>query len=132
MTTPCDVNKRREIVFHPTPPGQVESALAFLKELPNLQISRLDAHLIEVGYCIQEYTLESIEAALIRIGCHLEATLLIRLKRALYYYVERIQRENMALPEIHTKDYSMAHAEAWKKRLHGDHDDTPEEWRQYK
>lgn len=132
MTTPCDVNKRREIVFHPTPPGQVEFALAFLKELPNLEVERLGSHQIEVCYCVQEYTLEAIEGALIRVGCHLEVTLLIHLKRALHYYVERIQRDNMALPEIHTKDYSMANAEAWKKRLHGDHDDTPAEWRQYK
>jgi hypothetical protein len=132
MTTPCDVDKRREIVFHPTPPGQVEEAMAFLKALPNLEVERRAPLLIEVRYCVQEYTLEAIEAALIRIGCHLEATLLIRLKRALHYYVERIQRDNMALPEIHTKDYSMAHAEAWKKRPHGDHDDTPAEWRQYK
>lgn len=132
MTTPCDVNKRREIVFHPTPSGQVEFALAFLKELPNLEVERRSPLLVEVSYCVQEYSLESIEGALLRIGCHLETTLLIRLKRALYYYVERIQRENMVLPETHTKDYSMAHAEAWKTRLHGDHDDTPAEWRQYR
>jgi hypothetical protein len=132
MTTPCDVNKRREIAFHTTPPGQVGMALAFLKELPNLAVDQRGPLLIEVSYCVQEYTIEAIDGALSRIGCHLETSLLFRLRRALYYYVERIQRDNMALPEIHTKDYSMAHAEAWKKRLHGDHDDTPAEWRQYK
>jgi hypothetical protein len=132
MTTPCDVNKRREIVFHQTPPGQVEMALAFLRELPNLKVEQRGPRLLEVRYCVQEYTLEAVEGALARIGCHLETTLLLRLKRALYYYAEGVQRDNMALPETHTKDYSMAHAEAWKTRLHGDHDDTPTEWRQYK
>jgi hypothetical protein len=132
MTTPCDVNKRREIVFHPTPPGQADMAVSFLGGLPNLHVERCGPLMIEVSYCIQEYTLESLEGALERIGCHLETALLLRLKRALYYYVEKVQRDNMALPEIHTKDYSMAHAEAWKARLHGDHDDTPSEWRQYK
>jgi len=132
MTTPCDVHKRREIVFHPTPTGQVEIALAFLAELPNLVAERSGPLTIDVGYCIQEYSLESLESALARIGCHLEVTLLIRIKRGLVYYVEQVQRENMRLPETHTKDYSMAHAEVWKSRPHGDHDDTPREWRQYK
>jgi hypothetical protein len=132
MTTPCDVHKRREIVFHPTPPGQIEVAQSFLAELPNLAFDRRGPLAIEVRYCIQEYSLESIESALTRIGCHLEVTLLIRVRRALVYYIEKVQRDNMRLPETHTKDYSMAHAEAWKLRPHGDHDDTPREWRQYK
>jgi len=132
MTTPCDVNKRREISFDTTPPGQVERALAFLGELPNVVVEQRGPRQLQIVYCVQEYTLEALEGSLVRIGCHLDTTLFYKLKRALYYYVERVQRENMALPEIHTKDYSMAHAEAWKKRLHGDHDDTPAEWRQYK
>lgn len=129
---PCDIRKTREIVFHPTPPGQVEEALAFLAELPRLDVVRKGPLLLEVGYSVQDHTLASLEAALMELGCHLEATLLIRLKRALYHYCEQVQRENLALPETLTKSYAQAHAETWKQRLHGDHDDTPAEWRQYK
>lgn len=132
MMTPCDVNKRREIVFHPRPPGQVDRAQAFLSELPALEVVRKGPLLIEVSYCVQDHSLEAIETALTRLGCHLEATLLIRIKRALYYYTESVQRANMQLPETHSKDYSLAHAEVWSKRPHGDHDETPSEWRQYK
>jgi len=132
MSTPCDIHKRREIEFHPTPPRQVERALAFLGQLPRLETRRLGERRIEIAYCVSDYTLEAIETALTEIGCHLEATLLIRLKRALYYYIEDVQRDNIEHPGIPTKNYTLPHVEAWDKRLHGDHDDTPNEWRQYK
>jgi hypothetical protein len=75
--------------------------------------------------------LEDIETMLWAQGLHLEGSLLIRIKRNLAYYCERVQRENLGKPEPRTKNYP-AHIEAWTKRPHGDHDETPAEWRQYK
>lgn len=131
MVTPCDIHKRREIVFHALPPGQAERALDLLGGLPELTVARLDGNTLEIRYCVQDYTLEWIESALAQQGFHLEATLLIRIRRALAYYSERVQRQNLRLPEVQTKNYK-AHVEAWEKRPHGDHDETPAEWRQYK
>lgn len=131
MVTPCDIHKRREIVFHALPPGQVERALDLLGGLPGLTVTRVDSGAVEIRYCVQDYTLEWIESALMQQGFHLEATLLIRIRRALAYYSERVQRQNLRLPEVQTKNYK-AHVEAWQKRPHGDHDETPAEWRQYK
>ena len=132
MQTPCDIQKRREIVFHGTPLGQVERALPLLEGLPNLKTRVCGPLCIEVQYCIQEYTLQALETGLEAQGFHLGTPLLLKLKRALYYYVERIQRENMRVPEAQTKNYQ-AHGEGWAKRTHGDHDDTPnDEWRQYR
>lgn len=132
MESPNDLQKRREIAFHTTPPEQTDYALRFLTELPGLTVERRGQRLLEVRYSIQQHTLETLENALVMVGCHLETTLLSRLKRALYYYTERVQRENLQLPEVHSKDYSLAHAEAWLQRPHGDHDETPDEWRLYK
>lgn len=131
MVAPCDIHKRREIVFHPLPPGQAERALALLSGLPELEVARAGEHVLSIRYCVREYTLEWIEAALAEQGFHLEATLLIRIRRALYHYTEHVQRENMRLPEVQTKNYK-ANIEAWRKRPHGDSDETPAEWRQYK
>lgn len=131
MSTPCDILKQREILFHGTPPGQVERARALLEGLPNLKVVRRDGRCIEVHYCVHEYTLEALESGLSAQGFHLATTLMIKLKRALVYYVERVQRDNLKIPEVQTKNYQ-AHVEAWGKRPHGDHDDTPNEWRQYK
>lgn len=131
MTSPCDILKRREIVFHPLPPGQVERALALLGGLPGLSVSRIGPLALQLEYCVADYTLQDLEAALGAQGFHLEGSLLIRIKRTLAYYSERVQRENMGKPEPRTKNYQ-AHVEAWDKRPHGDHDETPVEWRQYK
>lgn len=131
MTTPCDIEKRREIVFHPLPPGQLERALALLAAMPRLTVSVLDGRTLQVQYCVADYTLQDLENRLLAQGFHIENTLLIRIKRALVYYAERVQLENMDKPEVRTKNYQ-AHVEAWDKRPHGDRDETPVEWRQYK
>ncbi len=131
MTTPCDIEKRREIVFHPLPPGQLQRALALLTAMPRLTVSVLGERMLQVQYCVADYTLQDLENQLLAQGFHIENTLLIRIKRALVYYAERVQLENMDKPEVRTKNYQ-AHVEAWDKRPHGDRDETPVEWRQYK
>lgn len=131
MTTACDIQKRREIVFHPLPPGQIEAALDLLRQLPGVRADRLDLLSLQVEYCIAEHALEDIENLLWAQGFHLEGSLLISIRRNLAYYCERVQRENLCKPEPRTKNYP-AHIEAWTKRPHGDHDETPAEWRQYK
>ncbi len=131
MTSPCDIQKRREIVFHPLPPGQVERALALLCGLPGLTVAQSGPLALQLEYCVADYTLQDLESALSIQGFHLEGSLLIRIRRTLAYYSERVQRENMGKPESRTKNYQ-AHMEAWTKRPHGDHDETPAEWRQYK
>ncbi|MDP2432395.1 MAG: hypothetical protein Q8O33_10200 [Pseudomonadota bacterium] len=131
MSAPCDVDKVREIVFHPLPPEQVERALELLGDMPGLKVTRLGPQSLQIAYCIGDHCLQDIETMLGLRGFHLEATLLIRVKRALAYYCEHVQRENMHKPEVLTKKYK-PHMEAWEKHPHGDHDETPTEWRQYK
>lgn len=131
MTTTCDTQKRRELVFHHLPPGQVDRALPLLAEMPGLIVTRLDENILLLDYDVADYALEDIENALGTQGFHLRATLLIRIRRALAYHCERVQRQNLRKPAPRTKNYQ-AYVEAWEHRPHGDHDETPEEWRQYK
>ena len=131
MSAPCDVDKLREIVFHPLPPGQVERAIELLDTLPGVAPSRTGPLSLRVAYCVGDHCLRDLEALLGQLGLHLEATLLIRVKRALVYYCEHVQRENLHKPEVHTKKFK-PHVDAWEKHPHGDHDETPAEWRQYK
>ncbi len=131
MSTPCDVDKRREIAFHPLPPGQVERALDLLGTLAGLKVRRLGALAVEVSYCINDHTLQDLEALLDQHEFHLENTLLIRVRRALVHYCEHVQRDNLQSPEVQTKLFKPS-IEAWEKHPHGDHDETPIEWRQYK
>jgi hypothetical protein len=131
MSASCDIQKSRELFFHPLPLGQLPLALDLLKQLPGLEARPLGSLSLQIEYCITDHCLEDIETLLWSQGFHLEGTLLIRIKRNLVYYCERVQRENLGKPAPRTKNYP-AHIEAWTKRPHGDHDATPSEWRQYK
>lgn len=127
----ADTRKQREIVFHPTPPAQIERAHALLTALPRLTVQRSGERELTVRYDLADHCLEDLETLLCEQGFHLEASLLVRIKRALIYHVERVQRENLTRPEANTKNYKL-HIQVWDQRPHGDHDDTPQEWRQYK
>ncbi|MFN3544097.1 MAG: hypothetical protein ACK4UX_04505 [Thiobacillus sp.] len=129
---PCDLEKDREIVFHPLPPGQVERARVLLEGLDGLVVMRgADGCRLVVRYHVCEYTLESIETALADQGFHLDNSLLTKVKRALAYFCESVQRRNVAANEPDIKS-QQAFMKVYERRLHGDRDDTPEEWRFYK
>jgi len=129
---PCDLEKNREIVFHPLPAGQVERVLALLDGLEGVHAQRgTRPHTVIVRYNVGEYTLEGLESALINQGFHLDGSLMSRLRRALAYFSENVQRRNVAANEPDIKS-QQAFMGVYDRHLHGDRDDTPEEWRDYK
>lgn len=129
---PCDLEKDREIVFHPLPPGQVERARILLEGLDGLVVMECgDGCRLLVRYHVCEYTLEGLETALADQGFHLDNSLLTKVKRALAYFCEGVQRRNVAANEPDIKS-QQAFMKVYERHLHGDRDDTPEEWRAYK
>lgn len=129
---PCDLEKIREIVFHDLPPGQAEHALVLLEGLEGLVATvGSDGSRLLVRYHICEYTLEGLETALASQGFHLDNSLMSKLKRALAYFSESVQRRNVAADEPDIKS-QQAFTKVYERHLHGDRDDTPEEWRGYK
>lgn len=130
--SPCDLEKDREIVFHALPPGQAERALALLQGLDGLVVVvGADGNRLLVRYHVCEYTLEGLETALMTEGFHLDNSLLSKLKRSLAYFCESVQRRNVAANEPDIKS-QQAFMKVYERHLHGDRDDTPEEWRAYK
>lgn len=129
---PCDLEKTREVIFHPLPVGQVGRALSLLKGLDGIEVSVGSvANSLQVRYPISLYTLEGLETALASQGFHLDNSLLTKLKRALAYFCESVQRRNMAANEPDLKS-QQAFMKVYDHHLHGDRDETPEEWRDYK
>ncbi|MGK2953922.1 MAG: hypothetical protein ACSLEZ_16250 [Thiobacillus sp.] len=129
---PCDLEKKREIVFHDLPVGQAERALILLEGLDGLIVTAgPDGSRLLVQYHICEFTLESLETALTSQGFHLDNSLISKLKRALAYFSESVQRSNVAANEPDIKS-QQAFMKVYESHLHGDRDDTPEEWRDYK
>jgi len=129
-----DLKKQREILFAKFPPGQVPEAADDLGHLDEVEAApKIEKRAVAVAYELQQHTLQELEAHLEDKGYHLDNTLMSKLTRALIHYVEDTQLHNLGAPEKRLKRSSTeAYVHAWEHRPHGDHDDTPPEWREYK
>jgi hypothetical protein len=127
-----DTFKTRQISFSRVPSGQAHEAGVLLQGLPHLTVlSELDDHTLLVRYEIPNYTLQRVEKALTAEGFHLDNSVLTKIKRALVYYCEGIHCENLA-PPPRDRLSKQIFAQVYEHHPHGDHDDTPEEWRSYR
>ncbi len=131
---PAPIRKERSIQFAEIPPGQVPEAADFLGGLERLEIRPRSGELtIDVAYDLHDHSLEELESALEDKGFHLDCSLLNKLIRALIYYVEETEIHNLDAPtRLLKKSQNEAYTQAWERHPHGDHDDTPPEWREYK
>jgi hypothetical protein len=132
--TSSDLKKHREILFSKFPPGQVPEAADDLKLLEEVDAApKVETRTVAVDYELQQHTLQELEAHLEDKGYHLDNTLMSKLTRALIHYVEDTQLHNLGAPEKnHKLPPQEAYVRAWEHHSHGDHDDTPPEWREYK
>ncbi|MCL2523142.1 MAG: hypothetical protein FWF20_04155 [Betaproteobacteria bacterium] len=129
-----DLRKKREILFSRFPPGQVPEAADDLRRVEDLEIeAHHERRAIDVAYDLRQHSLRELEEHLVDKGYHLDNTLLSKLTRALIHYVEDTQLHNIDAPEKPIKRFPPeAYVQAWERHPHGDHDDTPPEWREYK
>ncbi|MDD3482242.1 hypothetical protein [Azovibrio restrictus] len=131
--TDSDLHKRREILFSRFPPGQIPEAADHLDRLDHLNAeAKLEKRAVDVSYDLRHHTLETLENQLQDKGFHLDNTLMSKLVRALIYYVEETQLHNLGATERPLKQSQEAYVQAWERHPHGDHDETPPEWREYK
>jgi len=125
--------KEREIRFATSPPGQVAKAFEALRALKGVTVSHgHHANALHVKYSIQDYSLETLEAALREAGFHLDNGLYSKLVRAVVYFCEETQRHNLEAPERLIKQSNEVYINVYDQHPHGDHDDTPDELREYK
>ncbi len=129
-----DLKKKREILFARFPPGQVPEAANDIEHIAEIDVQpKFEKRALAVSYDLSVHTLRELDEHLIDRGYHLDNTLMSKLTRALVYYVEDTQLHNMAAPEKRLKRSAQeAYVHAWEHHPHGDHDDTPPEWREYK
>jgi hypothetical protein len=130
---PCDLDKIREIVFHDLPAGQAERAQELLDGLDCIEatIKIEGGKTLTVQYKVTHYTLQGLEKALESQGFHLDNSLMQKIRRALIYFCENVQRENLTINAPDAKSQQVF-ARVYEQHLHGDKDETPEEWREYK
>jgi hypothetical protein len=134
MITPPESLKQRELLFAGHPVGQAERALELLKGLENLEVEfGTHPNSLCISYNLHDYSLERLEHALIREGFRLDNTSLQQISRKLIYYREKVEYHNLNIPQRPAKDRERAvFVRAYEHHLHGDHDDTPQELREYK
>ena len=131
---PAPIRKERTILFAKLPPGQVFEAAGLLCKLEGLEVTpHAEIPSIDIAYDLHDHSLEELETALEKTGFHLDSTLMSKLLRALIYYIEETQLHNLDAPErLLKKSQNEAYTHAWERHPHGDHDDTPPEWREYR
>jgi hypothetical protein len=131
---PAPIRKDRTILFSKFPPGQVPEASDYLGKLDNVNVETRDERkALGVAYDLREHSLQELEGSLEDKGYHLDNTLMSKMMRALIYYVEETQIHNLDAPDKPMKrSQTEAYTHAWERHPHGDHDDTPPEWREYK
>lgn len=131
--SPPGSQKQRELRFAGLPPGQAAKALRLLSGLEGLEVGEgPHKNGLTVRYEVTEYTLQGLENALVVQGFHLSNTLMCKLMRALVYYCEETQLRNLRSPQRLIKKSNEVYVRAWDHHLHGDHDDTPPDLREYK
>lgn len=131
-----DQIKHREIWFRDPHPDthQAHSAMLLLADVPGvLHIDRPDPEHngLAITYDLAQIDLQLIEQLLLELGFHLDNSLMSKLKRALYYYTEQTERENLGTnraQDHNTRDIFMR---CYRCRRHGCRDERPEHWRQY-
>lgn len=131
---PFETQKKRELCFADTPPGQAERALELLNGLYEFSVVRgAQANSLNIEYDIRHYSLEGLEHALIEEGFIFENSSLRKLKHKLIHYCEDVQYHNLKTPEWQTKTRGREiFVKVYEHHSHGDHDDTPKELREFK
>lgn len=99
LVHPSSLHKLRRICFADFPPPNLFRAMELLGAVAQLEVS-VDAEdgCLNVGYELGEHTLEALENHLSMHGFHLDNSLLHKIKRALIYYSESCQLENLHAP----------------------------------
>lgn len=124
--------KQREIRFCPLHPDpeQAHTAAWVLTEVDGVHDAEpLETHLLQVRYDVGRVTLQVIEQALVEMGFHLDASLMCKLRRALFYYTEETERANLGITsDITTKIF----IDQYQRRSHGCRDQRPRHWRYYR
>ncbi len=117
------------------PEHDIDAALAWLHNARGvLHTEKLNDHTLRLSYNLQRVCLTALETALSEVGFHLDNSLLIRLKRALYHYTEENERSRMGLTHTICAQgcATKIFAHRYTQIEHGCRDPRPEHLREYR
>ncbi|MFK5914533.1 MAG: hypothetical protein QM484_09165 [Woeseiaceae bacterium] len=126
--------KQRDVIFSALhdESHQADTASKMLLDLEGIVASDVVSEIhINIKYDIRYFTLEDIEGLLQTVGFHLDNSLLIKLKRALYRYTEDTERSNLGCIEGQSNCTRETYINRYQKLPHGCRDTRPDHWRNY-
>jgi len=129
-----DFIKTREIHFRHTNPADngARAALRLLLDARGIEkVHALGDNCIQVSYDIRQVTLQVLETALVEVGFHLDNSLLVKIKRALFYYTEETQLMNLGHQHDQASSTLDIFVNCYDQRKHGCRDERPEYLRHY-
>lgn len=134
MAQPIETLKQRELFFAAEPPDQARRAFELLKGLDDLQVEPgTQMNSLRVSYNLLDYSLNGLEKALIKQGFSFDEGVLHQINRKFAHYSEEIEYHNLNIHEHPTRLREREiFVNVYDSHLHGDHDDTPEDLRDYK
>jgi len=128
------LHKHRLIHFSEMHPDadQAASAMLLLSDIKGiLKLHHINPTCLSIEFNIYHLNLQVIEDALMTVGYHLDNNLIIKLKRALYYYTEEAQQANLGCTQ-NCKDFTKRiFINDYSHHEHGCRDERPEHWREY-
>ncbi len=133
-TVSNDVIKHREIWFRGPhyDPHQAQTATLILSDIEGIiQVRPQDTQLILVSYDISLISLRVIDEFLNELGFHLDNNLLMKLRRALYYYTEDLQQDEMGCRRGRGNCTQAVFINRYRQLEHGCRDVRPDHWRHY-
>lgn len=126
--------KKREICFCKLHPDteQAYTALQLFSGMDEIDsVRRINERCIEVEYRLRKVRIKMLEEFLAHAGFHLDNSLLMRMKRALWHYTEQVEFDNLQLPSHTFLDTTEVFINRYRHLRHGCRDDRPEHWRKY-
>ncbi|QEP42828.1 hypothetical protein D5085_06610 [Ectothiorhodospiraceae bacterium BW-2] len=124
--------KQREIHFNRLrQDDQVSRAMELLRGIDGvITVERVSELVMVVGYDLRRLSYATMEQALTELGYHLDNSLMEKMRRALYHYLESNEREALCggkCQDVSTQVFINRYAHL----KHGCHDQRPEHWRTY-
>lgn len=134
MVNSFETLKQRELFFSAEPPGQAARAFELLKGLGDLLVEPgSQPNSLRISYDLLDYSLKGLENGLLKEGFRFDDSLLHQLNRKIAHYGEDMQYHNLNTPERPSKSRQREiFVKVYGNHPHGDHDDTPQELREYK
>lgn len=126
--------KHREIWFRGPhhDPHQAQTATLILSDIEGIiQVHPPHSQLILVTYDVRLISLRVIDGFLGELGFHLDNNLLMKLRRALYYYTEELQQDALGCRRGRGNCTQAVFINRYRQLEHGCRDVRPDHWRQY-